>query len=62
MAHFVLFCVGGEEMEKDAEFPHDGFGEMLTLIHVEKSALFCKYYKPGKNATNEFFLRFFAWA
>lgn len=49
-------------MEKDAEFPHDGFGEMLTLIHVEKSALFCKYCKPGKNATNEFFLRFFAWA
>lgn len=41
-------------MEKIENFLMTGFGKVLTLIHVEKNALFCKY-KPGENATNDFF-------
>lgn len=59
MARFVLFYValkiiGGEGMEKIENFLMTGFGKMLTLIHVEKNALFCKY-KSGENATSDFF-------
>lgn len=34
-------------MGKDADFPMTGFGEMWTLLHVEKTALLCKH-KPGE--------------
>lgn len=41
-AHFILFYVAsrivrGEEMEKDAEFPHDGFwGNVDSYIREEE--------------------------
>lgn len=63
LAHFILFyipwrIVGGEARGKDADFPMMGFGEMLTLTHVEKSALLCKR-KPGENVTSGFSTHFF---
>lgn len=52
LAHFMFFIpqrtVGGEGMEKDADFPITGLGEMSPLRHVEKSALLCKH-KPGES-------------
>lgn len=65
MARFVLFYValkiiGGEGMEKIENFLMTGFGKMLTLIHVEKNALFCKYLAKMQQVI--FFMRFFTWA
>lgn len=59
----VAFCsispqelLEGRGWKRIRNFPVVGFGEMLTLILVEKSALLCSQ-KPGENATDEFFMQ-----